>query len=293
MFTQDSAEKVNGFTILEYIHQLQLSLCVARFFQKKVAQGGGIGGESLSEKTYMDLITDTIDTSSRELGFFDDDDFKQYYYLICARMLLLPHGLQQVRTGGLSIHRVVTCSRFAEFFKFMDSTLRERYDVQKNSFHPIQIRDIHRQYLQLDSDGNGMLSMKELEDYGKKRAFNCAGNEPTHDLTKAFVTQVFAEVTTFTNEMDYHAYLDFTLIINDENSVAALRFLWNVLDFQKQGYLDAFTVDFFLRSLLEKIITYEGKVDAPTIDRLRVRDLARTRKYLQNEMHIVALGPGF
>ncbi|KAL3672112.1 hypothetical protein V7S43_002776 [Phytophthora oleae] len=272
MFPQDTQGKVNGYTILEYLHQLQLSLRVARFVLERVAQEGvDQDDEMLSEKKYVDLITDTIHGSRSALGLQDDNDFQQYYDLICARMLLLPHGLQQIRTRGLSIHQVVTCSRFDEFFRLMDGSLRERYDQQANAFHPTRVRNVHRQYLQLDSDGNGMLSMSELHDFGKKRAFNPTGYEPTHDLTDAFVTQVFAEVPTFNGEMDYHAYLDFTLLLGDRVSPAALRFFWGVLDFHKQGFLDAFTLDYFLRSLLEKIVAHEGKDEAPTIDRLRTQ----------------------
>ncbi|RAW43376.1 hypothetical protein PC110_g514 [Phytophthora cactorum] len=271
MFPQDTQGRVNGCAILEYLHQLQLSLRVARFVLERVAlEGAGREDETLSEKMYVALITETIQASSRELGLHDDKDFQEYYELICARMLLLPHGLLQIRSG-LSIHQVVTCSRFAEFFRLMDESLRERYDMQSNTFHPTRVWNVHRQYLQLDRDGNGMLSMSELQDYGKKRAFNPTGNEPTHDLTDAFVTQVFAEVPTFNHEMDYHAYLDFTLVMSDRVSLAALRFFWNVLDFHKQGFLDAFTLDYFLRSLLEKIYAHEGKKDAPSIDRLRTQ----------------------
>ncbi|KAG1703805.1 hypothetical protein DVH05_006816 [Phytophthora capsici] len=272
MFPQDTQGRVNGYTILEYLHQLQLSLRVARFVLERVAQEGvDQDDEMLSEKKYMELITETIDGARAALGLQADQDFQQYYELICARMLLLPHGLQQIRTRGLSIHQVVTCRRFAEFFRLMDSSLRERYDQQANEFHPTRVRNVHRQYLQLDSDGNGMLSMTELHDFGKKRAFNPTGNGPTHDLTDAFVEQVFAEVPTFNGEMDYHAYLDFTLLVSDRDSPAALRFFWGVLDFHKQGFLDAFTLDYFLRSLLEKIVVHEGENEAPTIDRLRTQ----------------------
>ncbi|KAG7384213.1 hypothetical protein PHYPSEUDO_002901 [Phytophthora pseudosyringae] len=272
MFPQDKQGRVSGYTILESLHQLQLSLRVAQFVLERVAQeGGDKDDEKLSEKAFVSLITETIQAASRELGLQADDDFQQYYELICARMLLLPHGLQQIRTRGLSVHQVVTCDRFAEFFRLMDDSLRERYDQPGNAFHPTRVRNVHRQYLQLDRDGNGMLSTSELQDYGKKRAFNPAGHEPTHDLTAAFVTQVFAEVPTFKDEMDYHAYLDFTLVMSDRVSLAALRFFWGVLDFHKQGFLDAFTLDYFLRSLLEKIDAHEGKDEAPTIDRLRTQ----------------------
>ncbi|KAL7692473.1 putative serine/threonine-protein phosphatase 2A regulatory subunit B'' subunit gamma [Plasmopara halstedii] len=273
MFAQDTSENVNGYTLLEYIHQLQLLLRVARFVHERSAQPGGIQNETLSEKSYIGLITEMIEASSHELGISNDNDFLKYYILICVRMLLLPHGVHHVRAVGLSIHQVVNCSRFVEFYRLMDKTLRERYDIQKNLFLPQRIRNIHRQYLQLDRDSNGMLSMIELKEYGKKRAFNSTGYEPTHDLTDAFVTQVFAEVLVFNDELDYHAYLDFTLIMSDRESAAALRFFWSVLDFQKQGYLDAFTLDYFLRSLLEKIFAHEGREDAPTVDRLRIFDV--------------------
>ncbi|GMF47311.1 unnamed protein product [Phytophthora fragariaefolia] len=201
-----------------------LSLRVARFVLERVAQEGSKNDdETSSEKTYVSIITETIKNSRHEVGLQEDEDFQQYYELICARMLLLPHGIQQIRTRGLSIHQVVTCDRFAEFFRLMDNSLRDKYDQQENAFHPSRIRLVHRQYLQLDRDGNGMLSMNELQDYGKKRAFNPTGNEPTHDLTDAFVSHVFAEVPTFNGEMDYHAYLDFTLVLNDKVSTTALR----------------------------------------------------------------------
>lgn len=223
-FPQDTQRKVSGYTILEYLHQLQLSLRVARFVLERVAQeGADKDDETLSEKTYVSLITETIRASSPALALQNEEDFQQYYELICVRLLLLPHGLQQIRTRGLSIHQVVTCGRFAEFFRLMDESLRERYDQQGNPFHPTRVRNVHRQYLQLDRDGNGMLSMSELQDYGKKRAFNPTGNEPTHDLTDAFTTQLFAEVPTFNGEIDYHAYLDFTLVVSDRVSTAALR----------------------------------------------------------------------
>ncbi|RLN88490.1 hypothetical protein BBJ28_00002179 [Nothophytophthora sp. Chile5] len=241
--------------MLEYLHSLQLSLRVARFVLERVAQEEAGSDETLSEKAYVSLITETIRASSRELDLQEGDDFQQYYELICTRMLLLPHS---TRSRGLSTHEIVTCERFIEFFRLMDSTMRQQFDQPSNAFHPQQVRLVHRQYLQLDRDGNGLLSIGELQAYGKKRAFNPTGQEPTHDLTVAFVTQLFAEVPTFDGEMDYHAYLDVTLLLRDTTSTASLRFFFGVLDFHKQGFLDAFTLDFFLRSLLEKIREHGG-----------------------------------
>ncbi|RLN59342.1 hypothetical protein BBJ29_002673 [Phytophthora kernoviae] len=210
MLPQDTQGKISGYTVLEYLHQLQLSLRVARFVLERFAKDGGDKDDDmLFEKNFVSLITETIRASSHELGLENDADFQQYYEIICARMLLLPHGVQHIRRRGLSIHEIVTSDRF--------------------------------------------------------------GDNPTHDLTDVFILQVFAEVPTFDGEMDYHAYLDFTLQLNDIISISALRFFWGVLDFHKQGFLDAFTLDFFLRSLLEKIYVHEGREDAPTIHRLRTQ----------------------
>lgn len=48
-----------------------------------------------------------------------------------------------------------------------------------------------------------------------------------------------------------------------------------MLDFQKQGFLDTFTLDFFLRSLVEKIQSHAGEDEEeasklPSVGELRV-----------------------
>lgn len=60
------------------------------------------------------------------------------------------------------------------------------------------------------------------------------------------------------------------------------QFLWSCLDFQKHGYLDKFTLDYFLRDLVQKIRSHEDNGDdnnndtdnehaAASVERLRVR----------------------
>lgn len=114
---------------------------------------------------------------------------------------------------------------FQEFYKLTDATLSEHFSMDCNRFFPDMIRNIHRQYMQLDKDKNGMLSVKEMKEYGKKKAFNPIQQQPTHDLTVAFITQVFAECPTYPpdGEMDYKAYIDFTLLMADKTSTTSLR----------------------------------------------------------------------
>lgn len=133
---------------------------------------------------------------------------------------MLPH-----QHGAGLVDDIVACERYLEFFRLVHPVLRVHFSIDTNSFAPSAVRQIHRQYTQLDKDKNGMLSTGEMEEYGKKRAFNPTHQQPTHDLTRAFIAQVFSERPTYPpdGEMDYKAYIDFTLLMADRSSVASLR----------------------------------------------------------------------
>lgn len=139
-------------------------------------------------------------------------------------MLLLVQGDGR-QQRSFRLDDVLDCFRFREFLQLMDPVMALCFHVESNRFHPDAVRCIHRQYLQLDRDKNGLLTTAEMQDYGKKKAFNPVHQTPTHDLTTAFLTQVFAETTTFAphDEMDYKAYVDFTLRMSDKRSLASLR----------------------------------------------------------------------
>lgn len=150
--------------------------------------------------------------------------FLEYFQLICTRSLLLPHDTRK-RHGSLLVDDILECELFRDFFKLTDTTISEHFDVECNRFFPDTIRNIHRQYIQLDKDKNGMLRIDEMEEYGKKKAFNPIQQLPTHDLTVAFITQIFSECPTYPpdGEMDYKAYIDFTLLMADKTSTTSLR----------------------------------------------------------------------
>lgn len=151
-------------------------------------------------------------------------DFLEYYELICTRALLLPHDTKK-RHGLLLVDDLLECTALQEFFQLVDPAMHEHVCVEHNRFHPSAVRNIHRQYTQLDADKNGMLSAREMEQYGKKKAFNPLQQQPTHDLTPAFIAQVFAECPTYPpdGEMDYRAFVDFTLLMADKTSGTSLR----------------------------------------------------------------------
>lgn len=159
-----------------------------------------------------------------------DDDFHPFYILISTRMLLLRYVLKlgsqsecAQRELGILIDDLIKCQLLHELIMITEVSLSPFYNLQENAFHPLRIRGIHRQYLQLDKDKNGMLSETEiLCGYGKCKAF-----QPDHvyDLTPVFVHQLFEESRTFppNNEMDYKTYIDFTIYMMDDTSLSSLR----------------------------------------------------------------------
>lgn len=258
----------------------------------------------MSEREYSEFIARAIQHAVASKTVDVPPDLADYYQLICTRALVLPHlvgGSKSSELGLASVDQLADCTVLRAFVRFVDVDMRSLFDTSFDGggvygcpgfFDPAVVLNLHKQYLQLDTDRNGLLSASELRDFGKKRAFlpptgpkaGSGAAEPTHDLTHAFVAQVFCHVPSFDGELDYRAYMDFALAMMDKASVSALRFFWDVLDVQQQGFLDAFTLDFFLRSLVDRIRVRraasgdgdgdedeeDGKSSVPTIEQLRV-----------------------
>ena len=100
---------------------------------------------------------------------------------------------------------------------------------------------VYGQYLNLDTDHNGMLSQSELLRYG------------TGTLTPVFVERIFQECLTYEGEMDYKTYLDFVLAMENKKEPQALQYLFRILDVRHDGYLSVFPLNFFFRAIQEEM----------------------------------------
>ena len=100
---------------------------------------------------------------------------------------------------------------------------------------------VYSQYLELDTDQNGMLSPSELLQF--------RGGT----LTESFVHRVFQECHTYSGEMDYKAFLDFVLGVEYRVSHQSLRYLFRVLDLQRAGQLGRFELRFYLRDIAARM----------------------------------------
>ena len=105
---------------------------------------------------------------------------------------------------------------------------------------------LYADYLELDTDQNGLLSASEL---GRYRGGG---------LTTAFVSRIFQECQTYRNretgqsEIDYKSYLDFVLATTYKGTSEALAYFMRLLDVQRAGGLTAFDVCYFFRAVVEK-----------------------------------------
>lgn len=109
-------------------------------------------------------------------------------------------------------------------------------DAQEtNWFSAPSALSIYGHYLNLDKDHNGMLSKSELGGYG------------SGTLTHSFLDRLFAECITYDGEMDYKTYLDFVLALENRQEPQSLQYLFRILDFDHQGYLTSFTLNYFFK----------------------------------------------
>ena len=103
---------------------------------------------------------------------------------------------------------------------------------------------IYRQFLQLDTDHDGMLTPDELGRF----------DEEQHSLTPAFCNRLFEVVHTYEGRLDYKGYLDLVIslqALRPASAVpaaeAALRYFWRVLNLHDAPSLGSGELSYFAR----------------------------------------------
>ncbi|CAK4094525.1 unnamed protein product [Aphanomyces euteiches] len=177
--------------------------------------------------------------------------FESYFIMQTTRRLwlsLVPYG-----TGKLHLDKAM---RSPDVHALLQLLCRDYHDSPAYSSNPFAVETIqtlHRQYVQLDTDKNGLLSPTELLDYGRKKAFvKPEDMQPTHCFTRRFIQRVFDVMVTYEGEMDYKTFMDFSLYMRDETSKAALQFFWRLFDVHACGGFGATAIEYFLSDIAEK-----------------------------------------
>ncbi|XP_004922532.1 serine/threonine-protein phosphatase 2A regulatory subunit B'' subunit gamma [Bombyx mori] len=170
-----------------------------------------------------------------------DSSFTSFYVCTAARKFLF--FLDPLRIGRVRISDVLSCSFLDDLLELREEDLPMELQEQ-NWFSAASALRVYGQYLNLDRDHNGMLSINELAGYG------------SGTLTQAFLQRVFQQCLTYDGEMDYKTYLDLVLALENRKQPAALAYLFRVLDINSVGYLDAFTLNYFFKAIQKQMIAH-------------------------------------
>uniref|UniRef100_A0A5S6QQ72 Serine/threonine-protein phosphatase 2A regulatory subunit B'' subunit gamma n=1 Tax=Trichuris muris TaxID=70415 RepID=A0A5S6QQ72_TRIMR len=207
-----------------WLYQMRISL----------AQYDVSGHGWLSESDLELYITELIPTMPALASM--EEEFLPYYLCVAVKNFLF--FLDHQRAGRLRIMDLIASGLLDELFELRnndkDASLAEA-DV--NRFGQYFATQLYGQFMNLDSDSNGMLSVEELMNYG------------SGTLTKEFVTRVFQESVTNDGEMDFRGFVDFSLAMSNKNDPAAVNYLFKVFDIRQRGYLDAFAINYFFRGI--------------------------------------------
>ncbi|XP_031626313.1 serine/threonine-protein phosphatase 2A regulatory subunit B'' subunit gamma-like [Contarinia nasturtii] len=194
--------------------------------------GQGFLRESDLESYILELIPTLPQLEGLEKSF--------HSFYVCTAVRKFFFFLDSLRTGRIRIRDVLACSFLEDLLELRDEETPK--DAQEtNWFSAPSALSIYGHYLNLDKDHNGMLSKQELGGYG------------SGTLTTVFLDRLFAECITYDGEMDYKTYLDFVLALENRQEPQSLQYLFRILDFDHQGYLTSFTLNYFFKGIQEQI----------------------------------------
>jgi len=202
----------------------------------------------LRETDLENYILELIETLPQLDGL--EKSFHSFY--VCTAVRKFFFFLDPLRTGKIKIQDVLACSFLDDLLELRDQELPKELQ-EANWFSAPSALRVYGQYLNLDTDHNGMLSRAELARFG------------TGTLTPVTVERVFQEFLTYEGEMDYKTYLDFVLAMENMKEPQSLQYLFKILDVRHEGFLSTFSLNYFFRSLQDDMRKH-GQDPVPFLD---------------------------
>ena len=241
-------------------------------------------------QTYLDLLTYSNES------YVTDEELERYIYD------LIP-SLKALERLSESFHPFYTFSAVRRFLFFLDPNQLRRISIRKlvhsevmeeflalnrimqleNELGPQQVMSklnsnwfnatnasyIYQTFLRLDVDKNGTLSVGEL--------LNFTGNpleKPSLHLTSKAVRRIFEFMTRqHSKELDYKAFVDFVLIMENKESERSKKFFWNVLNIDAveeggKGKITRSVIEYFYKDIAIGLV--HAGCDAPLLQNVVV-----------------------
>ena len=205
-----------------WLHQTRIGLSIYD------VQGQGYLRETDLENYIIELIPTLPQLECLEISF--------YSFYVCTAVRKFFFFLDPMRTGRIKIQEILASQFLDELLELRDEDLPKEAQFS-NWFSATSALRVYGQYLALDRDHNGMLSIEELSHFAKGT------------LTHVFLQQLFQECLTYEGEMDYKAYLDFVLAMEHRKDTQALQYFFRILDLNKDGYLHLMNLNYFFRGI--------------------------------------------
>jgi len=77
------------------------------------------------------------------------------------------------------------------------------------------------------------------------------------NLTPAFVNRIFEECLTYDDgKIDFRTYAELVLAFENPKELQSLKLYFKFLDIHQKGYLDAFTLQYFYKDILEMMTVH-------------------------------------
>ncbi|KAG8469567.1 hypothetical protein KFE25_006022 [Diacronema lutheri] len=210
---------------------MRRSSLLSSFLEVRAYDSTGTG--KLTETQLENYITDLLPALPALEGL--QESFIPFYVCTAVRKFLF--FLDPKRRGCVRIREMLCSPILNEFNELRRPALSEE-ETKNNWFSQQTALAVYGEYLQLDTDQNGMLSPGELSQYG-------GGG-----LTQPFVQNLFQECQTYDGEIDYKTYLDFVLASWYKKTAESLGYFFRLLDVRRQGYLSSFEINLFFRAVL-------------------------------------------
>ncbi|KAI9014786.1 hypothetical protein BC832DRAFT_546471 [Gaertneriomyces semiglobifer] len=224
-FVKDEDGAISAGQFFNYVLR-KVSLMQARIDLSEYDsdQDGFITEEEL--QTYLEDLMPSLNLNTLTKSF--------HKFYLCTAARKFAFFLDPQRKGKLSIANMLLSPILTEVFELREPDLTK--DMERaNWFSAYSALRVYGQFLNLDTDKNGMLSRQELARYA------------SGTMTDVFLDRIFQECPTFGGEMDYRSFLDFVLAIENIQTPEAMSYLFRMLDIAKQGYLDEFTILYFFK----------------------------------------------
>jgi len=193
------------------------------------------------------------------------DSFKPFYVYTASRRFLFHLDMRRTRKlniknlcNSIPMEELLFMKRVSQYQNHDDTTnhiLQEQ--LNRNWFMPMNTLHIYQQYLQLDSDKNGTITREDLLGY--------QGDGTGLQLTQLAIDRIFEVNLTYAvdgrREMDYKAFLDLVLAVENRDAPESIKYFWRLLDVDHNGKLNSTNIAHFYNSVASTLKIH--RYDAP------------------------------